>query len=166
MRVAEFDLDQRIWVLPPERSKNGRPHVVPLSQLAVDLVNEAFSTCARNGWLFSGQSGTAALNPHSIDSMFRRNAEVLGIPVPASIMALIPVAARRERRRVAFAPHDLRRTAATRMTELGFTRFMVDRVFNHVEPGVGRVHDRYEYARKAASARSLGNSARGNYHRP
>jgi integrase len=152
--VAEFDLDQRIWVLPPERSKNGRPHVVPLSQLAVDQVNEALSTCTNNGWLFSGQSGTAALNPHSIDSMFRRNAEVLGIPVPSINHGADSgaVAARRERRRVAFAPHDLRRTVATRMTELGFTRFIADRVLNHAEPGVGRVYDRYEYLREKRQA--------------
>ena len=52
---------------------------------------------------------------------------------------------------MAFSPHDLRRTAATRMTELGFTA-LVDRVLNHVERGVGRFYDRYEYLREKRAA--------------
>jgi integrase len=150
--AAEFDLDQRTWLLPAERSKNARSHVVPLSPLAARLVEEAIGSCARGGWLFAGRSGVQPLNAHTIDSMFRRNAEALGIPIPAPTDDAAPIVARRERRRVGFAPHDLRRTAATRMTELGFTRFMVDRVLNHVEPGVGRVYDRYEYLREKRQA--------------
>jgi hypothetical protein len=38
------------------------------------------------------------------------------------------------------------------MTELGFTRFLVDRVLNHTEPGVGSVYDRYEYLREKRQA--------------
>jgi integrase len=150
--LAEFDFDQGTWLLPAERSKNGRPHVVPLSPLAVGLVEEAIGSCARGGWLFPGRSGTKPLNANTIGSMFRRNADALGIPVPVPSDGATPVAARRERRRIAFSPHDLRRTAATRMTERGFPRFIVDRLLNHVEPGVGRVYDRYEYLREKRAA--------------
>ena len=38
------------------------------------------------------------------------------------------------------------------MTELGFTRFIVDRILNHAEAGVGRVYDRYEYLREKRAA--------------
>jgi hypothetical protein len=38
------------------------------------------------------------------------------------------------------------------MTELGFTRFVVDRLLNHTEPGVGSVYDRYEYLREKRQA--------------
>jgi integrase len=45
-----------------------------------------------------------------------------------------------------FTAHDLRRTAATRMTgELKVLRFTVGRVLNHLEPGVTGVYDRYAY---------------------
>jgi hypothetical protein len=45
-----------------------------------------------------------------------------------------------------FTAHDLRRTAATRMTgELKIPRFAVGRVLNHLEPGVTGVYDRYAY---------------------
>ena len=43
-------------------------------------------------------------------------------------------------------PHDLRRTAATRMTgDLGITRFVVSRVLNHADSGVTSVYDRHSY---------------------
>jgi hypothetical protein len=35
---AEVDADQRVWLLPPERSKNHRPHAVPLSTQAAKLL--------------------------------------------------------------------------------------------------------------------------------
>jgi integrase len=155
--VAEFDLDQKIWALPPHRAKNGRPHVVPLSPLAVALVREGLEVCAAGGWLVPGKPANTPLTSHTLSRAFLRNERELGIPTldRGKMSKADPVAvqaARRERRRVAFAPHDLRRTASTRMTELGFTRFIVDRVLNHVEPGVGRVYDRYEYLREKRQA--------------
>ena len=39
--------------------------------------------------------------------------------------------------------HDLRRTAATGMQSLGFTDEVVDRVLNHVLPGVRRTYNRF-----------------------
>jgi integrase len=153
--VAEFDLEQKSWTLPPERTKNGRPHVVPLSPMAVELVKMAQKNCASEGWLFPGRPSDRPMTSHALSVAFLRNEAELGIPVPVKTPKPDPVAllaARRERRRIAFTPHDLRRTAATRMTELGFTRFVVDRILNHVEPGVGRVYDRYEYLREKRAA--------------
>ncbi len=41
--------------------------------------------------------------------------------------------------------HDLRRTAASIMTSMGFSRLVVSKILNHVEPGVTKVYDRYSY---------------------
>jgi integrase len=35
---AEFDLEQRLWTIPGSRMKSGRPHRVPLSDQAIDLI--------------------------------------------------------------------------------------------------------------------------------
>jgi hypothetical protein len=35
----EFDLENRHWMIPAERSKNGKPHEVPLSDLALTLLH-------------------------------------------------------------------------------------------------------------------------------
>lgn len=41
MRRNELFLDQAIWVIPPERAKNRRSHLVPLPPRAVALIEEA-----------------------------------------------------------------------------------------------------------------------------
>ncbi len=51
-----------------------------------------------------------------------------------------------------FTPHDLRRTTSTGLTRMGFPRFIADRFLNHVEPGVGRVYDRYDYLKEKTEA--------------
>lgn len=44
-----------------------------------------------------------------------------------------------------FTPHDLRRTAATRMADNGIEPFIVERVLNHTLEGVMAVYNRAEY---------------------
>jgi integrase len=44
-----------------------------------------------------------------------------------------------------FRGHDLRRTAASKMTSAGISRFVVGKVLNHVESGVTKVYDRHSY---------------------
>lgn len=53
---------------------------------------------------------------------------------------------------VPFTPHDLRRTAATHMEELGVSPFVVGHVLNHVSVTrstiTSRVYARYDYAKE------------------
>ena len=45
-----------------------------------------------------------------------------------------------------FVAHDLRRTAASRMTgDLGISRLTVSKILNHVESGVTAIYDRHSY---------------------
>jgi integrase len=44
MRWSELDLDRALWSLPGARTKNGKPHVVPLSEPAVALLRAREST--------------------------------------------------------------------------------------------------------------------------
>src|SRR5262249_46277931 len=138
--------------------KNGRTHIVPLSALAIELFREALVQCVGGDErIFRDRDGRSPLTTNSLGRAFMRNATALGIsrplwPADGLSDASAAKTLRQERRRQAFAPHDLRRTAATRMTELGSTRFIVDRVLNHAEPGVGAVYDRYEYLREKRQA--------------
>ena len=50
------------------------------------------------------------------------------------------------------AAHDLRRTAASRMTGMGIPRLTVTKILNHVEPGVTAVYDRHSYDREKREA--------------
>ena len=44
-----------------------------------------------------------------------------------------------------FTPHDLRRTAATRMAQAGITAFVVARVLGHTDPSVTAIYNRFDY---------------------
>jgi len=52
-RPEEFDLDNRVWSIPGDRTKSGRPLRVPLCEQAVDIVRGALPR-AKYGYLFPG----------------------------------------------------------------------------------------------------------------
>jgi integrase len=57
-RPEEFDLEARVWTLPAPRMKAGRPHRVPLSERAVELVRRAMEHAGpKSAWLFPGVCG-------------------------------------------------------------------------------------------------------------
>src|SRR5690606_30866501 len=45
-KLTELDLSSKTWTIPGERSKNGKPHVVPLSPLALDLIEQLHEATA------------------------------------------------------------------------------------------------------------------------
>jgi integrase len=51
-----------------------------------------------------------------------------------------------------YSPHDLRRTAATTMAELGVPRFITERVSNHTDRTVTSDYDRYSYRKEEMAA--------------
>jgi integrase len=53
---GEFDLDARTWTIPGERSKNGKPHVLPLSDQALVLV-KSLPRWTGGEYLFSTTGG-------------------------------------------------------------------------------------------------------------
>jgi integrase len=40
MALSELDLKRRLWSLPGSRTKNGQPHVVPLSEMAIEIIGQ------------------------------------------------------------------------------------------------------------------------------
>ena len=131
MRWSEVDFDAKHWVIPAERSKNGRPHVVPLSPFALGLLNEVprFLDC---DYVFT----TTRNSPVSgFSKMLRRLSE----GSQTSDWRL----------------HDLRRTAASGMARAGVVPHVVEKVLNHISgtiSGVAAVYNRYGYDGEKRSA--------------
>jgi integrase len=123
MRRVDFDDMESWWTIPPEHSKNGFAHRVPLSEEAAAVLREVEPRSEESEWLFPGvASGKPVRHPWR------------------------DVASIREASGVDFVPHDLRRTMASRLTgDLGFERLVVGRVLNHAEPGVTATYDRHSY---------------------
>ena len=121
----DFDIKSGLWTIPAEKAKNGFPHRVPLSQLAIEILNELKELNGELQWLFPSPREGQHIAETSVDHAVRSNAEHFGIDH--------------------FTPHDLRRTAASMMTASGTQRLTVGKVLNHVETGVTSVYDRHSY---------------------
>lgn len=124
MRWSEIDFDAMIWVIPAALSKNGKPHVVPLSGYALRLID----TIPRWG---------------GSDYVFTTTGRS---PISGFSKALRHIHAQSETTEWRF--HDLRRTAASGMARLGIAPHVVEKVLNHISgtiSGVAAVYNRYGY---------------------
>jgi integrase len=132
---VDMDLNTGWWTIPAKKAKNKLSHRVPLSPLAMQLLERVKALSGSSNWLFpSTQTENAMLNT-SIDHALRRNQSRFGIPT--------------------FTPHDLRRTAASHMTGLGISRLTVSKILNHVESGITAVYDRHSYDQEKRDALNL-----------
>lgn len=52
---SEFDLERSVWTVPGERMKNRRVHRVPLSQQALDTLEELHKVTGYSRWLMPGR---------------------------------------------------------------------------------------------------------------
>ena len=121
----EFALDERMWTIPPEKSKNGMAHRVPLAPFALDLLKAIKANAGGARWLFPSPHTDQPVTGPAVDHALRNNRDSIGIED--------------------VTPHDLRRTAASHMTSMGINRLVVSKVLNHAESGVTAVYDRHGY---------------------
>jgi len=132
MQSAELTDDGATWTIPGERTKNGRVHVVPLSP----LVRELIASVGTDTNLVFTTNGTTLVSGWS--KIKNRLDAAMQIPP--------------------WRLHDLRRTCATGIAELGIAPHIVEAVLNHVSgarAGVAGTYNRAVYAgeKKAALER-------------
>ncbi|HEI8006226.1 tyrosine-type recombinase/integrase [Morganella morganii] len=69
----EFDLDNAIWEIPAERMKIRRPHLVPLSTQALDLLNEIKIMTGNYRYVFPGRNDpNKSMSEASINQLIKR----------------------------------------------------------------------------------------------
>jgi integrase len=143
MRRSELDLGAREWIIPKERTKNGHAHTVPLSQAAVAILEAMPTVQASGGHVFS-TTGTTAVSGYS--------------KAKARLDAAMLKAAQKDDPNAALSPwrlHDLRRTAATGMGDLGIAPHVIEAALNHIsghKAGVAGVYNRAAYAPEKKAA--------------
>jgi integrase len=136
--AAELDLNDTapIWIIPGERCKNGKPNRVPLSPLALKLIAEAHELASDSPWLFPSLGGDGSIDPHAPTRALHRAQLAIGIDN--------------------FRVHDLRRTAASRMAEMGISPHTISLVLNHLTARDGtitsKVYVQYSYDREKRDA--------------
>lgn len=133
---AELDLDEAVWVLPADRSKNKRSHLVPLLPPAVEMLRARRAAVAGD-YVFPGRRpGTKHINDKHLS-------EALGYACARLARAgLMP-----------FTTHDLRRTVETGMAAAKVPKEYRDRVLNHTDSSVGGKHyNLHDYAEEKRDA--------------
>lgn len=126
------DAARAVWVIPGQRTKNGRGHLIPLSSLARDTVLELLERISPSEqFLFPTRSRRrkGPMRGNTITQAMTYFAARLGSePTARSWKAEPPT------------PHDLRRTLGTRLAELRVPKEVRDRVLNHISNDVGSRH--------------------------
>ncbi len=133
---SEIDLTAGWWTIPAAKAKNGRPHRVPLSKLALQLLEQIKQLSIDSQWLFPSPRHDKPITGPSIDHAVRRSLEAFKEVKP-------------------FTPHDLRRTAASHMTAMQISRLVASKLLNHVESSVTAVYDRHTYDSEKQQALEL-----------
>jgi len=107
--AEEIDRSNWTWTLPAARSKNKRPRVTPVVGIARRILQARLITIT-SGPLFTTQTGTALTAAHIGHNLLARSAR---LPIEK------------------FTTHDLRRTVATMLVEMGVALDLVAAVVGH-----------------------------------
>jgi integrase len=136
------------WTIPPERAKNGKTHRVFLTQTAKELIGDKL------GYFFESPKKGKPMDGNAVAYSVRRSLEK-----PEQLQELFEESTGdvegTSGRRIVMAPwtpHDLRRTAATNMSALGFPDETIDAVLNHVKKGVIAIYNRHSYDKEKQQA--------------
>jgi integrase len=143
------EIEGNWWTIPSERSKNKQAHRVFLTPLAFELIGDKeeyiFESPAYRGLDAAGDPLPA--KPYEVRTMTNSIKANLPHTPESTVEDKLKVAR--------FTPHDLRRTAATCMAEMGIPGDILDRVQNHIsrqKQGVGHIYNRYSYDKEKQQA--------------
>ena len=136
MAWSEFDLDapNPTWTLPRERSKNHRAHVLPVMPM-MRAVIEAVPRMATRDQLFGARARIGFANWGEGKARLDRRSGVS-----------------------AWTVHDIRRSVATRMADIGIQPHIIEAALNHQsghKGGIAGVYNRSAYEREVRNALAL-----------
>ena len=144
MRWSEVDFDKNLWRIGAERTKNGLPHEVPLPAEAAKVLKALGGREGRDLVFGSREGPFQGWGNAKIALDGRILAKMKGRDEKSGLKP--------------WRLHDLRRTAATRMSELGVLPHVVEAVLNHIsghKAGVAGVYNRASYGAEKRQALDL-----------
>lgn len=118
-RWDDFDFEQKLWTIPD--TKMNRSHTIPLSEASIDVLQTLYPLTGQSEWVFMGPTGANVQNPQKAVVRVRKNSKVQ------------------------FRIHDIRRTVATGLAQIGVTTDVISAVMNHVisGPSATRIYERH-----------------------
>jgi integrase len=128
LQWSETDLKEKTITLPGERTKNKKPHVVPLSDSAVAILKQITQRATRDFVFGVGKGGFSGWSKSK-----REIDKTAKLKKPWTL-------------------HDLRRTVRTGLGKLGVQPHVAEAVLNHLPPKLIRTYDRNTYAAEKRDA--------------
>jgi integrase len=132
---SEIDTEKRQIDLPEHRTKNGRPHIIPLSAAALRIINSLPRSLGRELVFGRGVGGFGGWSKSKaeLDTRIAAGRKSAGVKKPMGPWVL----------------HDLRRSFVTHLCESGFGQpYVVEIAVNHVsghQGGVAGIYNKSTY---------------------
>ena len=133
MRWQDYDEDKALWTLPREMTKSDRRHEIPLSDMAMQILE---SVPNMGDYVFSSSGERPFENfsrdKKALDSMLKKKR-----------------AAQDEPPMPHWTIHDVRRTTASGLAGLSVAPHIIEKILNHssgVISGIAAVYNRHDYA--------------------
>lgn len=127
------DIDNEVWTVPAQFSKSKRDLPVPLSGAVLELLERRRELGTSNAWVLAGADGEP-VKYFALRSAIVRMKARLGFD---------------------WTIHDLRRTAMTRMAEIGVDKELIPILLGHARKEVTDVYNRWAYLREMREALEL-----------
>lgn len=124
---SEIDFDKALWRIPGERTKTGKPSVVPLTAWAIRELKALQRLAGKSRWLFPN-GGDHPADPKLLTRNLARAQDRFGE------LGIEP-----------FTLHDLRRTCRTKLSQLKIPPHISERILNHAPEKMVGVYDQYDY---------------------
>jgi len=144
-RWDHIDEAEKTWTIPAENSKNSRTHLIHLSAFALNQL--AVMKKDKSGpYLLPGRVKDTGMSDKAISKAVRDRIrkEPLKRRTPKTGTLVLSGGE--------WSPHDLRRTMASRMGDLGIEPHIIERCLNHVQQGIVGVYQRQEYIQQRKEA--------------
>lgn len=124
-RWKEIDFEKAVWTIPEHRMKMRRPHLVPLSRQAIQVLRDIYPITGTSELVFpSVRSNKKTLSENAFNSALRR----MGFTQDE------------------MTAHGFRATASSILNERGFPPDVIEAALAHVEPNaVRRAYNRATY---------------------
>ena len=145
-KLIDIDFENAIWKIPMENSKNNKPHKIYLSSFTLNQFL-TLKTLVKSDWLFTNRSGTSHVSEKSITKQISsRQTETILVNRSKDSQALALKDGK-------WTPHDLRRTGATMMGNLGIAPDVIEKCLNHTEENkIKRIYQRQKLEVEQAEA--------------
>jgi integrase len=125
------------WTIPEAKAKNREENRVPLVGMAVEILTKAKMLSGDTPFVFtSSYKPKQAMSVNAMARAVKRHMSEIDITED-------------------FTPHDLRRTLRTRLSQLGVSDLVAEKVLGHKLQGILAVYNRYAYGDEKRQALEL-----------